>query len=266
MLTSFGAKTLAVLTSGKEGGRVLEEKLQHDGFPTEIVHIRHDIRTNLTISDRQGLSVKLNEQGSPLSDPELTRLRRAVEKHLPTASWLMLCGSLPPGVDHHFYTQLIRLAQKHGVKTLLDADGDALLHGIEAAPTVVRPNQGEAERLLNRALITRAHSIEAARQIQAMGPQYVVLSLGGRGSIGASAAGTFEAVPPRIEAVCPIGARRCTGGRPRVGFRAKGKTFEDALRWGVAAGTASAKLPGINLANFEQASEIYPDVVVTKIG
>ncbi len=265
VLTSFGAKTLAVLTSGKEGGRVLEEKLQHDGFPTEIVHIRHDIRTNLTISDRQGLSVKLNEQGSPLSDLELTRLRRAVEKHLPTASWLMLCGSLPPGVDHHFYTQLIRLAQKHGVKTLLDADGDALLHGIEAAPTVVRPNQGEAERLLNRALITRAHSIEAARQIQAMGPQYVVLSLGGRGSIGASAAGTFEAVPPRIEAVCPIGAGDALGAVLVWAFE-QGKTFEDALRWGVAAGTASAKLPGINLANFEQASEIYPDVVVTKIG
>ncbi len=264
VLTSFGAKTLAILTSGKEGGRVLEEKLQLDAFPTEIVPIGHNIRTNLTISDRQGLTVKLNEQGSPLSESELTKIRRAVEKHLPSATWLMLCGSLPPDVDKHFYTKLIRLAEKHGVKTLLDADGDPLLHGIEASPTVVRPNQGEAERLLNRALITRAHSIEAVRQILAMGPKYVVLSLGGRGSIGASAEGIYEALPPRIEALSPIGAGDALGAALVWAFE-QGKTFEDALRWGVAAGTASAKLPGINLANFEQASAVYPEVVVTKV-
>ena len=50
------------------------------------------------------------------------------------------------------------------VKTLLDTDGDALLHGLEAQPTVVTPNQQEAERLLNRALITRTHLVEAVER------------------------------------------------------------------------------------------------------
>jgi len=44
--------------------------------------------------------------------------------------------------------QVIELGRAQNVKTLLDTDGDALLHGIEAGPTIVKPNQQEAERLL----------------------------------------------------------------------------------------------------------------------
>jgi fructose-1-phosphate kinase PfkB-like protein len=34
----------------------------------------------------------------------------------------------------------------------------------------------------------------------------------------------------------------------------------DALRWGVAAGTASARLPGMKFASLEQTEEIYKQV------
>ena len=44
----------------------------------------------------------------------------------------------------HFYTKLLRLANKHKVETLLDTDGDPLLHGLEGHPTIVKPNQSEA--------------------------------------------------------------------------------------------------------------------------
>jgi 1-phosphofructokinase family hexose kinase len=264
VLTSFGAEVLAVTTSGREIGRKLEEHLAQDGFSTEIVKIRNSIRTNLTISDRQGLSVKLNELGPALSEAELNKIIKAVEKLLPTASWLMLCGSVPPGVDAHFYTKLIQLAAKHNVETCLDTDGDALLHGIEAGPTVVTPNQSEAERLLNRALITRSHWIEAVKHLKAMGPKFAVLSLGSRGVIAASDEGILEVVPPRIEALCPIGAGDALGAAV-VWALSRGETFEQSLRWGVAAGTASAKLPGVSLASLEQTKEIFPQTQITKI-
>jgi 1-phosphofructokinase family hexose kinase len=263
VLTSFGAHTIAVTTSGRDVGHKFEELLKQDGFPTQLVKIRQNIRTNLTISDRQGLSVKLNELGPELSKFEMTRIQKAVEKLLPSASWLMLCGSIPPGVDPHFYTNLTRLATQHKVNTLLDTDGDALLHGIEGVPTLVTPNQSEAERLLNRALITRSHWIEAVRQMKTMGPKYVVLSLGSRGVVAAADQGVSEVTPPRIEALSPIGAGDALAAA-LVWSLDRGDSFEDALRWGVAAGTASAKLPGINLASMEQAREIYPLVTVAK--
>jgi 1-phosphofructokinase family hexose kinase len=264
VLKSFGAKILAITTSGGEGGRRLEEKLGHDGFPVELVKIKNHIRTNLTISDRQGLSVKLNEQGPSISDSELGRLRKAVDKHLPNASWLMLCGSLPPGVPADFYAKLIHLAEKHKVNTLLDTDGEPLQSGVEAGPTVVTPNQSEAERLLGRALITRSHSIEAVQRIKAMGAKKALLSLGSRGVIAAGPGGIFEVVPPRIDAVCPIGAGDAMGAA-FVWAMSRGNSFEESVRWGVAAGTASAKLPGIQLATFQEAQEMFPLTELTKV-
>src|SRR3954463_3565549 len=118
VLTSFGARNRAITTSGREVGRKFEEQLAQDGFEKEIVKIRHNIRINLTITDRQGLSVKLNEVGPMVTRAEQNRILKGVEKHLPNSSWLMLCGSLPPGVDAHFYTKLITMAAKHEVKTL----------------------------------------------------------------------------------------------------------------------------------------------------
>ena len=49
VLTSFGARAMAVTTSGPDAGRKYEEMLKRDGFSTEFVKIRHNIRTNLTI-------------------------------------------------------------------------------------------------------------------------------------------------------------------------------------------------------------------------
>jgi 1-phosphofructokinase family hexose kinase len=265
VLTGFGVSVVAITASGGDTGRRFEEKLQDDKFDKEIVKIRNGIRINLTISDRQGLSIKLNERGPALSQAELNRMVKAVEKSLSRASWLMLCGSLPPGVESHFYTQLIKLSNKHKVETLLDTDGDALLHGLEGQPTIVKPNQSEAERLLNAALITRTQLIDAVKRIKLLGPKSVVLSLGSRGVIAATPTDeVLQVMPPPIDAVCPIGAGDAMAAAI-VWSLHRGDTFTEALRWGVAAGTASAKLPGITLANLDQMKEFHPETQVTRI-
>lgn len=265
VLTSFGANAVAITTSGREAGRKFEEELQKDGFGKEIVKIRSNIRINLTISDRQGLSVKLNERGPKLTRMEQDRLVKTVERLLPDSAWLMLCGSLPPEVDTHLYSRLIRVATKHKVETLLDTDDSPLLHGLEAGPTIVKPNQSEAERLLNTALITRSQLIDAVQRIKALGPKSVVLSLGSRGVIAAtSSEGVLEVIPPAVHALCPIGAGDGMSAAI-VWALQKGESFGEALRWGVAAGTASSQLPGITLANLDQTKEVYPKVQITRI-
>jgi 1-phosphofructokinase family hexose kinase len=266
VLTSFGGNVTAITMSGpREGGRRFEEALAQDAFGKEVVKIRQPIRNNLTNTDRKGLSVKLNERGPKIAQSDQNKLTAAVEKLLPEASWLMLCGSLPPGVEAHFYTKLIRLANKHGVKSFLDTDGDALLHGLEGEPDLVKPNQSEAERLLNTPLITRSQFVAAVKSIKSMGAKAVALSLGSRGMVALSYEGdVLEAIPPSIEAVSPIGAGDAAAAAI-VWALSRGDAFVDALRWGVAAGTASSELPGINLANLEQTEAIYSQVTVLKI-
>jgi 1-phosphofructokinase family hexose kinase len=259
VIHSFGGQTLAVLICGGDAGKRLEEHLQCDGLPFQVVPVENEIRTNLTITDKHGLTVNLNEAGPTLSKAEVARVERAVTDTLDRASWLMICGSLPPGVPPSFYGTLIAAARKKKVKTLLHADGEALRHGIEERPTVATPNQQEADRLLGRTLLTRTHYLEAAERMRAMGPESVVLSLGSRGAVGAFREGLFEALPPRVDAVCPIGAGDALSAAYAWAMERKNNGVE-ALRWGVAAGTASARLPGMKFASLEQTREIYKQV------
>ncbi len=261
---SFGGETLAILPAGGTSGKRLSDFLCECGFPVVIVPIRNKVRTNLTITDRHGLTVKLNEPGPKVEKAELARIERAVKAKLDQADWLMLCGSLPPGVPSKFYAQLIHLAREHEVKTLLDTDGDALQEGIEAKPTVVSPNQQEAERLLKTALLTRTHYLQAAERIQTMGAESVILSLGSRGAVGAFCGRMIEVIPPRVDAVSPIGAGDAMAAAFLWAMENK-DDYKDALRWGVAAGTASAQLPGMRFATLEQSREIYKGVEVRRV-
>ena len=136
--------------------------------------------------------------------------------------------------------------------------------GIEEQPTVVTPNQQEAERLLGRTLLTRSHCLEAATQIRAMGAESVVLSLGSRGAIGAFPDGLLEGLPPRVDAVCPIGAGDALTAAYSLSCNRK-RSHAEALRWGVASGTASARLPGMNFASLAQAEEIYRQVEIRRV-
>jgi 1-phosphofructokinase family hexose kinase len=265
VIHGFGGKTLALLTSGGPAGERMEKSLAGMGFPFEAVNVGAESRINLTISDEQGLTVKLNEKGEALDPEELKSIRDLVEALLPKASWLMICGSIQPGVAAHYYCELIELARGRGVKTLVDTDGEALNHALEAKPEVISPNQHEAERLLGRALITRGHFLEAVQRIHAMGPEAVILSLGARGAMGISGEEIFEALAPRVEVVCPIGA----GDALAAAFcwsMEKGKSFAESLRWGVAAGTAAAALPGIQFPTLQQTRAMFKRVEVRPAG
>ena len=45
----------------------------------------------------------------------------------------------------------------------------------------------------------------------------------------------------------------------------KNKVFTDAVRWAVAAGTASAMRPGLEFASIEQTKDVYKNVEVRTI-
>ncbi|MBZ5593094.1 MAG: hexose kinase [Acidobacteriia bacterium] len=264
VIHSFGSKAMAIVPASSQSAASFKEFLFGCGFTLVVVPVRHDVRHNLIITDEQGLTLKLNEFGGTLDKAELASIEKVVRAKLDQASWFMICGSLPPGVPASFYAHLITLARKRGVKTLLDTDGDTLAMGIQAKPTVVTPNQQEAERLLNTALLTQTHFVDAAKRIQRMGAEGVILSLGSRGAVGAFDHEMIEAVPPRVNAIAPIGAGDALAAAYTWAME-RNDDSRDALRWAVAAGTASAQLPGMRFAGLEQTRAIYEQVEVRHV-
>ena len=69
VIHGFGGKTLALVTAGGDEGERMLGSLSQAGFPFEAVRVRSATRVNFTVSDKQGLTIKLNEVGSPI-DPD----------------------------------------------------------------------------------------------------------------------------------------------------------------------------------------------------
>jgi 1-phosphofructokinase family hexose kinase len=255
VVQGLGAPVLALATSGGPTGKRLAELLQVSGLPIALIPIRNAIRRNLTVSDLQGLTIKLDETGPEISPAEEKRIERMTRERLDGAKWLLLCGSLPPGMSPDFYARLIRIAREKNVRTLLDTGGEALRLGLAARPAMVKPNRQEAERLLDRPLLTRQHSLEALREIARMGAEMVVLSLGSDGAMGVSGNGSYHAHAPEIKVACPIGAGDALAATV-VWSLAQGHTFPEALQWGVAAGTAAAATAGTSFASFSETQQL----------
>ena len=122
----------------------------------------------------------------------------------------------------------------------------------------------EAERLLKTALLTRTHFLQAVDRIQKMGAESVILSLGTQGAVGAFDHQMIEVIPPRVDAIAPIGAGDALAAAFVWAMERNGD-FRDALRWGVASGTASARLPGMRFASLAETEEVYAQVDVRQV-
>jgi fructose-1-phosphate kinase PfkB-like protein len=97
-----------------------------------------------------------------------------------------------------------------------------------------------------------------------MGPQNVVLSIGSRGAVLATGDGAWEMEPPRVDAVSPVGAGDALAAA-FVWAMEQGMDVPEAVRWGVAAGTASAMKPGLSFANRQETEEILERVTVKRV-
>jgi 6-phosphofructokinase 2 len=63
----------------------------------------------------------------------------------------VISGSLPPGISVDNLTQLVKNAQQHGLRCIVDSSGDALAAALDVGNIeLVKPNQKELSALVQR--------------------------------------------------------------------------------------------------------------------
>ena len=264
VLHRYGATVEAIAPFGGEMGSRFANLLAESQIPVTLIPVHGQTRRNIAVTDAEGLTLKLDQRGSTLTEEELGRIESKLLEKLPRANWLTLTGSLPPGVDCSTYAHLIALAQKHGVSTLLDTTGEALPLALAAGPSLAKPNRPEAERLLGRSLFSEADAIAGAEEICAMGAERVLLSLGSQGAVAVWAGGRLRALPPGAATGSPIGAGDVLGA-VCIWALLRGESFPEAFRWAVAAGTVAAGLPGLDFGDLKEVEKMRPRVEVHEV-
>lgn len=261
-LRALGVTSVAMGFVGGATGVKLEQGLHRLGVMTDLVKIAGETRTNIVIREQEGERyVKANEAGPEIAQHEVdTFFRRALERVQPDDLWA-LCGSLPPGVPSHFYAVLIRELSARGAKVALDTSGDPLHLGIAARPYLVKPNLDEAGAWLGRRLTSSLDATEAVAALLARGVSVVALSLGAEGLLLATEEVRIWARPPRVTERNPVGAGDALLAGISYALEA-GMSWEDVARWGVAAGTAAATLPGVAVGTRREVARLLERVTL----
>jgi 1-phosphofructokinase family hexose kinase len=260
VVQELGGESVAMGFAPGSLGRYIEQTLKAQGVECDFVHTKGEARTNITIVDEsRHLHTILSDPGPQTEMRYVERLLSKLRKRLRGNDWLVVAGSIPPPLAPEIYADIINLAREHWVHTVLDADGLALATGVAARPQMVKGNRGELERLLGRRLDDEESILQAGRELRAWGVRRAVVTRGREGAIAVCDDGSWRGQAPRVRAVSAVGS----GDAFLAGVvftLNRGGTMDEALRLGVAAGTACALTPGTELCHRDEVDLLEPRV------
>ena len=90
----------------------------------DLIAVPGKVRVNIKLFESvTGRMTEFNEKGEPMQRSTVENVLCAVKRIMPTTSFLILGGSVPPGFPDDFYCTLGKIAHEHRVPFLLDATG-----------------------------------------------------------------------------------------------------------------------------------------------
>lgn len=263
-LREMGSDNIALGLVGGFDGKELEGRLLLTGVACRFTHIANETRTNIIIQDESnGTETALLARGPEVQPSELMDFLDVLEKS-PDMDFLIISGSLPPGLTPEVYARMIAIGNQRGAKVVLDTAGDALRQGIRARPAIVKPNRTELAELAGRALPDiRTISDYSAGLLDWV--ETVLVSLGADGIVMTTRQHVVHARPPKVAVKSTVGAGDCAVAGFVHGISV-GESDTGALRRAVATGTAAALNAGTGLCRRADVDVILPQVSIEEVG
>lgn len=256
--TRLGHPTVAL---GFLGGTTRVEVaglLDAEGVLTWFRTVEGQTRTNPVIQNAAGEQLRVIAP-VPTIDPGAAGQLWDALFALRPPDFLVLSGSLPGNIPADFLERALVRARQDGVRVAVDADGEELRRLVTAGADLIKPNRYELERLVGRPLPREDDVRAACEEVLALGAGAVAVSLGEQGALLVRPDGAWRAVPPRVEVRSPVGS----GDSMLAGLcvrLAEGWEVLEALRYGVACGTATATTPGTELCSQAGVEALFPQV------
>jgi 1-phosphofructokinase len=258
-----GIPTIAVLPATSDDPYVLE--LLAAGIDCRPEQPDGNVRLNVTITEPDGTTTKINSPGATATPAGLERLRTAVQQRARQAQWVVLAGSLPPGAPANWYATIVSDLVDSPAHVAVDTSGAPLeaiaAHLDQAAPDLLKPNAEELAELTggdaDAIEADPAAAAAAAHKLVERGIGAVLATLGAGGAVLVTERGAWHATPPPTTVISTVGA----GDSSLFGYvlgALRGNQPADRLRLAVAYGSAAAGLPGTTIPTPDH---VHPELV-----
>jgi 1-phosphofructokinase family hexose kinase len=269
-LKTLGQPVIATGVAGGPTGTRIIEQLTDEAVLNDFVRIHQESRTSIAVVDpTSGEQTEINEHGPEITEAELDLFREKLLYLAKGAAVCVFAGSLPRGAPDSLYADMVVELKKIGVMTVIDSSGEPLSLATRAGPTVVSPNEQEAEELVGHEFSDDDDRVRAVHEMVQMGAQEAIMTL----PSGCLALVSDPDAPEGQRRLHRVGldpaetpvAKVGSGDAFLAGYvaaRYSGKSASEALRFGVACGAESTQHFGAGVLSRRAAERTAGDVTV----
>lgn len=258
LLHALGTDAVALFPAGGWTGKEFEDLVRSSGTRFRVVPISSATRQSFCVNDRDsGLQYRFVLPGAALSAAEQEACLDALAAEAAGARFVVLSGSLPPGVSPTMIASVADRARAAGARLIVDTSGVALRSALETDAYLVKPDLEELEDLVGRPLGSDAEQDVAARQIlSSSGITVLLVSLAERGALVVTREETVRLPAFPVTTVRGVGA----GDSMVAGLTSgliDGLDLRDAVSLGMAAGAAALMTAGTAMAEPASIRRLY---------
>jgi 1-phosphofructokinase len=241
VLQNLGIENTALGFIGSFTGTQIEKIMKNRGCHTDFIEVEKGFsRINVQIMSKEETAI--NGQGCNISEQNITALFKKLDA-LKDGDMLVLAGSIPNTLPSDIYENIMERLQEKQIRIIVDATQDLLLNVLKFHPFLIKPNHHELGDMFHRTLNNDDEITEYALKLKEMGAQNVLVSMAAKGAILVCEDGqVYKMLPPNGKVVNSVGAGDSMVAGFITGYQ-KTKDYKEALKMGIATGSASAFLP-----------------------
>lgn len=238
VLTNLEVENIALGYKAGFVGAEIERLLKNMNVKTDFIDLGEgNSRINVKISGEEETAINTN--GPKISENKILELLEKL-KTLNENDYLVLSGSIPSSIKDDIYEKICSIVKKQNVKIVVDATKNLLVQALKYNPFLIKPNNEELGEIFGVEIHTKEDAYVYGKKLKEMGAQNVLVSMGKIGAALIDEAGQeYFIKSPEGKRVNTVGS----GDSMVAGFIAgflKYNNYNDALRMGVSAGSASA--------------------------
>ena len=257
-IKKIGGDSVAIYTKGGSTGDLLQKILNLEFINQLPVECKNWTRENFTVVETSSnQQFRFGMPGPRLFDKEWKQCLEILAYPSRKIDYIIASGSVPEGVPDDFFAKLAIIAKEKQAKLVLDSSGNFLKQALKEGIYLLKPNVKELGELVGKELTTITEQEEAAKIIIKSGKiEILVVSMGSSGAMIVSEEGTYHVSAPPAKKKSTVGA----GDSMVAGLiwsLAKGMSTLEALRYGIACGTAATMNTGTELCKKEDVEDLY---------
>ena len=256
-LKKLGGDPTAIFLAGGFAGDMIGELLTDDGIMCQRINITGNSRENLIVADQSTGKQYLFDMPGPVVKTSEWRACLDALILADGVQFIVVSGSIPPGLPDDIFKRLAFVAKKKKARLIVDTSGKALRQAIEAGVYLIKPNLKELASLAGIDSLNPGAAVDAAKKLIAKNKcQAIAVSMGAKGALLVTEKSTVEIPQPSVKVKSTVGAGDSLVAGIVYGLF-QNYSLPDAVRFGVACGSAATMNPGTQLCNKMDAEEIF---------